>query len=81
MNKTLKLGIVLLGIGCAGFTWLLMYMSAYHPAALFGMLSQHGYTFSFRSAPPWLWGGMIIALLMVVKGATSIGRGISRRDE
>ena len=81
MHPKMKLGIVLLGIGCAGFTWLLLYMHSYYPAALFGLLSKHGHSFSLASAPAWLWGALLVALLMVVKGATSIGRGIRERDD
>ena len=80
MNRKFKIGIVLLSAGCAGFTWLLLYMHSYYPAAFFGMLSQHGHTFNIASAPAWLWGGLVIALLLVVKGATSIGHGIRGDD-
>lgn len=78
MNKNLKQGVVFLGIGCASFTWLLLYMNAHYPAALLGMLSQHGHAFSFTAAPPWIWGGLAIALLLVVKGAVSIGRSVHK---
>lgn len=78
MNSTLKLGIVLLAVGCASFTWLLLYMNAYYPAAVLGMLSKQGYTFSITAAPAWLWGGLAIALLLVVKGAVTIGKSTHR---
>jgi len=81
MNSKFKLGIVLLGLGCGGFTWLMMYMSSYYPAAFFGLMSKHGYTFNLASAPAWLWGTIVVSLLCVVKGATSIGRGIRERGD
>ena len=64
----------------AGFTWLLLYINAYYPAALLGMLSRQGHTFSLTAAPAWLWGGLAIALLLVVKGAATIGRSTNRKE-
>ena len=81
MNRKLKIGIVLLGLGCASFTWLLLFMHSQYPAAFFGMLSKSGHSFSLAAAPPWLWGGLAIALLLVVKGATGVGRGMRKDDD
>ena len=75
MSKRLKWGIVLLGLGCGGFTWLILYMQTSYPAAFFSLMSQ-GESFNINSAPMWLWGGLILSLVCVVKGATSIGKGL-----
>jgi hypothetical protein len=75
MSKKLKLGIALLALGSGGFTWLILYMQACYPAAFFSLVSQEG-SFSFSSAPTWLWGGLVLSLVCVVKGATNIGRGL-----
>ena len=75
MNKRLKWGIVSVGLGCGVFTWLILYMQASYPAAFFSLMSQ-GEPFNINSAPMWLWGGLILSLVCVVKGATSIGKGL-----
>ena len=75
MNKKLIKGGVILGIGCSSCTWLLLFMRTNFPRAFYSMLSQEE-IFRFGYAPIWLWAALAVALILVVKGARTMGHAI-----